>query len=68
MPLVYNSEGTVLHSERKVEKEVVEWIKSIDVAPLSETLPDLEVKARLEAVFEDGTREVALDDIFRLEL
>jgi len=68
MPLIYNSEGTVLHNERKVEKEVVEWVKSLEVSPLSETLPRIEMKARLQAVFEDGTRQVVLDETFELNI
>lgn len=67
MPWAYHSRGSSCENSRIVEKKVAQWIKSVDITPLEKTLPGLELKLRLEAVYKDGTRELLYDEPYKLD-
>lgn len=51
-----------------VEKPVSHWAKTVEIRPLTETLPQIKLRVRLTATFEDGTKEEIVNEDFDWEL
>ena len=67
-PVVNHSKKLTATREVVIGKAVAKWTKTVQVAPLTETLPYVKLRARLIATFEDGTKETIVDEQFDWEL
>ncbi len=65
---IRKSVGTVAKKTEVVNKKVKEWKRITEVPPLPESLPRFAVKAKLIAVFEDGSQQVAFDETINFDL
>ena len=63
-----SASSVVVKRKDVVNKEVKQWERTVEVPPLPESLPRFAVKAKLIAVFEDGSREVVFDETIPLNL
>ena len=64
-----NSKSSVVVKHKEVvNKKVKEWKRITEVPPLPESLPRFTVKAKLIAVFEDGSQQVAFDETINFDL
>jgi hypothetical protein len=63
-----SSSSVVVNHEEVVNKTVTEWKRITEVPPLPESLPRFTVKAKLIAVFEDGSEQVAFDETIHFDL
>jgi hypothetical protein len=67
-PPIRKSVGTVAKKTEVVNKKVKEWKRITEVPPLPQSLPRFAVKAKLIAVFEDGSQQVAFDETIHFDL
>jgi len=65
---IRHSKGMVVKHKEVVPKKVKEWKRITEVPPLPESLPRFTVNAKLIAVFEDGSEQVAFDETFEFDL
>jgi len=64
-----NSKSSVVVKHKEVvNKKVKEWKRITEVPPLPESLPQFTVKAKLIAVFEDGSQQIAFDETINFDL
>jgi len=67
-PYIGHSNGSVVKRKEVVNKKVKAWKRITEVPKLPESLPRFAVKAKLIAVFEDGSEQVAFDETYEFDL
>ncbi len=65
---IRHSKGIVVKHKEVVGRNVKTWKRIVEVPKLPESLPRFAVKAKLIAVFEDGSEQVAFDETFEFDL
>ena len=66
--VINDSKNLISTREIVVEKSVAQWTKTVEITPLTETLPHIKLLARLTATFEDGTKEEIISEQYDWEL
>lgn len=67
-PFIRYSGEAISRKEVILEKDVLEWSKTVQVTPLAETLPRVVIKTNVDAVFADQTKEHIFDETLTLDL